>query len=108
MDCTDPFTGGDLMQTIDRAAEHGYYRVTAKCPNCTSTGMRVFYTLSGVPVHSCLLMSTAEEALAYPKGEIELAYCSVCGFISNLAFDPKRLDYSASYEETQGFSPHFN
>ncbi|MFQ5760309.1 MAG: class I SAM-dependent methyltransferase, partial [Acidiferrobacterales bacterium] len=78
------------------------------CPNCATTVMSVFYELRGVPVHSVLLMPTREIALNYPKGDIELAFCQHCGFISNLAFDPAMLEYSSSYEETQGFSPTFN
>ena len=30
------------------------------------------------------------------------------GFIANLAFNPALTEYSARYEETQGFSPTFN
>jgi SAM-dependent methyltransferase len=61
-----------------------------------------------VPVHSVLLMPTREEALRYPKGDIKLAFCNSCGFITNLAFDPTKHDYSSRYEETQGFSDTFN
>jgi SAM-dependent methyltransferase len=53
-------------------------------------------------------MATREQAMSYPRGEIELGFCQACGFISNVAFDPARHEYSSRYEETQGFSPTFN
>jgi hypothetical protein len=69
--------------------------------------MCVFYEQHDVPVHSVLLMPSRESALSYPKGDIVLGFCGVCGFVSNLAFDPTRLEYSPRYEETQGFSETF-
>lgn len=70
--------------------------------------MHVFFELPAVPVNSCLLVDSREEALRFPRGDIELAFCSGCGFISNVAFEPERTTYSGRYEETQGFSDTFN
>jgi SAM-dependent methyltransferase len=70
--------------------------------------MERFFTIDGVPTNSCILLGTAAEALAYPRGNIELAFCHSCGFISNMAFDPSLTEYSGRYEETQGFSETFN
>ncbi|MFP3867922.1 MAG: class I SAM-dependent methyltransferase [Desulfobacteraceae bacterium] len=70
--------------------------------------MSVFYELKSVPVHSVLLMPTKEKAHNFPKGDISLGFCPNCGFISNLAFDPRVHEYSSQYEETQGFSSTFN
>ena len=70
--------------------------------------MSVFYELRGMPAHSVLLLQTREEALNYPKGDIALAFCESCGFISNVAFDPTLHEYSAKYEATQACSPTFN
>lgn len=78
------------------------------CPNCRQAAMSVFYTVDKTPVHSVLLMRTREQALIYPKGEIRLAFCDHCGFISNVAFDPSLHEYSAEYEATQSYSPTFN
>jgi SAM-dependent methyltransferase len=80
----------------------------ATCPGCGTPGMNRFYDVSGVPVHSVLLMFTRDEALTYPRRDISLGFCEVCGFISNIAFDPTVHEYSTKYEETQGFSPTFN
>ncbi len=69
--------------------------------------MREFYSIRSVPVHSVLLMPTREVAVNFPKGDIVLAFCSGCGFVSNVAFDPSVHSYSSEYEETQSFSPTF-
>ncbi len=80
----------------------------ATCPACGSANLTPFYEMHGAPVHSVLLMPTREAALTYPKGDIHLAFCEDCGFITNTAFDPSLHEYSQRYEETQGFSPTFN
>lgn len=77
------------------------------CFACGSPHTQVFYEIGDVPVHSCVLLDSREEALSFPRGEIRLAFCPACGFIQNEAFDPGLLDYSRDYEETQGFSPTF-
>lgn len=77
------------------------------CPNCRQGAMQVFHTARRVPANSCILLSTKEEALAYPTGDIALGFCPACGFVSNTAFDAKLTEYSGRYEETQGFSPTF-
>lgn len=78
------------------------------CTSCGAAGMEVFHAIDGVPTNSCILLPTREEALSYPCGDVRLAFCRHCGFISNIAFDPKLTEYSGRYEETQAFSPTFN
>ena len=78
------------------------------CLNCGSVGMSVFYALDRVPAHSVLLMPTRDAAVSYPRGDIRLGFCDTCGFISNVAFDAGLNEYSAQYEETQGYSDTFN
>lgn len=79
-----------------------------RCFACASTNLRPFYRVESIPVHSCLLMDSPEEARAYPKGQLELAFCDDCGFIFNRLFDPAVHEYSPRYEETQAFSGTFN
>jgi SAM-dependent methyltransferase len=67
----------------------------------------VFYEVEPVPVHSCRLVGTREEALSFPTGRLALALCHACGFVTNAAFEPGLQDYSVDYEETQAFSPRF-
>lgn len=79
----------------------------ANCPNCLQGSMAPFYGLEPVPVHSVALVRSYEAAISFPAGRIELAVCRTCGFISNVAFDEKKMNYSPDCEETQGFSPTF-
>ncbi|MBX3357071.1 MAG: methyltransferase domain-containing protein [Phycisphaeraceae bacterium] len=81
---------------------------SARCPNCDSAGMRAFYSVPQIPVHSVLLMPSRQEAMDFPKRDLKLGFCSVCGFVCNILFDPSVHLYSQRYEETQGFSPTFN
>lgn len=83
-------------------------KTSALCPNCRSAAMAVFYEVQGTPVHSVLLMRDREQALTYPQGDIHLALCDNCGFISNVAFDASLHHYSQEYEATQSYSPTFN
>ena len=69
--------------------------------------MEHFYSVENVPAHSVLLMSSAEQARDYPRGQIRLGFCPRCGFISNVAFESQLSDYSPHYEETQHYSPRF-
>jgi SAM-dependent methyltransferase len=77
------------------------------CPSCRSSALSVFHEQRGVPVHSCRLVDTLEEALTFPTGTLRLAFCHACGFITNTAYEPELQSYFLAYEETQGFSPRF-
>ncbi|MBE0597835.1 MAG: class I SAM-dependent methyltransferase, partial [Desulfuromonadales bacterium] len=79
-----------------------------RCPACSGRKAHPFYTLSGVPTNSCLLIPSRVEALACRRGELVLAACPGCGLVFNAAFDPRLTEYSRQYEETQGYSPTFN
>lgn len=78
------------------------------CPACEQGDLRDFYRVDRVPTNSCILLPTREEALAYPVGDIVLAFCETCGFVFNRLFDEKKTEYSGRYEETQSFSGTFN
>jgi hypothetical protein len=55
-----------------------------------------------------MLHHSRKDAMRYPKGDIELAFCQSCGFVTNIAFDSNFIDYNIDYESTQVFSPTFN
>jgi SAM-dependent methyltransferase len=78
------------------------------CPNCEQVQLEIFYEQCSVPTNSCILFKSADEAHNYPRGDIKLGFCSVCGFISNIAFDSHLTEYSGRYEETQSYSATFN
>jgi SAM-dependent methyltransferase len=78
------------------------------CPACGSGRLQTFYEVEAVPVHTVRNLPTREAALKCPTADVLLGFCRACGFISNLRFDPQRLDYSAGYEPTQAFSSTFS
>lgn len=77
------------------------------CAACGGADLEFFYEQRNVPAHSCLMLPTRDEALAFPRGDIKLGFCRACGFIGNSRFDPGLNRYSQAYEETQAFSPRF-
>ena len=77
------------------------------CPNCEVGHLAPFYEVRSVPVHSVVSIRTREAALAFPKGDIVLGICEVCGFVSNMAYDASLQSYCPDCEETQGYSPTF-
>lgn len=81
---------------------------TESCQNCGATQLTVVYEVRRVPVHSCLLVFDATAAQRYPCGDIRLAFCTECGFISNLLFSASLQNYSPQYEDTQCYSKHFS
>ena len=78
------------------------------CPSCGNQRASIFYEVKDIPVSSCVLLKTEQEALKFPQGNISLAFCKSCGFIFNSAFDSKKVDYSSIYEDQQCFSSTFN
>jgi len=79
----------------------------AVCPACGALGLSVVHEQRRIPVHSCRLMDTREQAQEFTRGELRLGLCGSCGFITNTAYDVSLQSYFVSYEETQGFSPRF-
>lgn len=79
--------------------------VDSPCPACGHTPLDVFFEQRSIPMNSCLLLDTQAEAEAFPRGDLDLAFCAACGFLTNTAF--REAEYSQRYEETQGFSKFF-
>jgi hypothetical protein len=48
-------------------------------------------------VHQNLPLSTREAARGVPRGELRLACCRTCGFVTNLAYSESLLRYGAGY-----------
>lgn len=78
------------------------------CPNCDAPGLEPFFEVTGIPAHCVMLMHTREAAVTYPRGDLQLAFCASCGFITNALFDVSLNEYSPDFEETQHFSPTFD
>ena len=77
------------------------------CPACAATGLRPVCSVARVPVNSCLMLDDHRSARAFPTGELRIAICPDCGFMTNTAFDARLTSYSTDYEESQGCSPRF-
>jgi hypothetical protein len=79
-----------------------------QCPACQSDRLTPFYEVNSIPVHSCLMLSSETEAKAFHRGDVCLAYCQDCAFITNIYFDKQWSAYAPNYEDQQAFSPTFN
>lgn len=97
-----------MTQTSTTPIPAGTRPVQQACPSCGHGELHVFYEVRNVPVHSCLMMGSEEEAVNFPTGDVVLGFCPHCGFITNVAYDAKHADYSPIYEDQQSFSPTFN
>jgi SAM-dependent methyltransferase len=78
------------------------------CPACGGADIHSFYRVERMTVHSVINIATPQEALAFPRGDLELAFCAECGFIFNRIFNASVMHYCSQCEETQGFSPTFS
>ena len=81
--------------------------IDTQCKICNSD-LEIFYTQHNVPVNSVIRLASKEEAINYPKGDIELGFCHQCGFIQNTTFDESLVSYSSDYNPTQAHSNAFN
>jgi len=105
---SSPVKSQELLQPD--SGRKGKTEITGRqdCPNCEQAELKTFYEQRAVPVNSCILFKSSDEARSYPRGDIKLGLCPVCGFIGNIAFDPNLTEYSGRYEETQSYSATFN
>lgn len=60
-----------------------------------------------MPVLQNVLCPTPEEARCVPRGDLVLAHCPACDFITNVAFDADRMHYGEDYENLQACSAFF-
>jgi hypothetical protein len=78
-----------------------------RCSLCESTELFVFAERKRVPVHQNVPAESALAARGVPRGDLRLACCRSCGFITNLDFDYQLVNYGAGYENDQTYSPVF-
>ncbi len=91
---------GMLVKHVNKLSEN-------PCPICGSKHLQVFFEVSDVPVHCNILWPSQDVAQICPRGDIQLAYCPVCSFVTNLKFEPDRLEYTEAYHNPLHFSPYF-
>ena len=77
------------------------------CPVCRAVNSVHLIEMAQVPAHCNLLWPTRADAVAAPRGDIRLAYCSQCGHVFNESFDPALMEYTQDYENSLHFSPRF-
>jgi SAM-dependent methyltransferase len=78
------------------------------CPVCGSGQVQSFLQRHHVPVHQNLVVSSAAQARAVTRGDLDLVVCGDCGFVFNQAFDLSRLAYGKDYDNTQSCSDYFD
>lgn len=96
-----------LFAQIQLLKHYMYHPIDYTCPSCGTRGLKLFHQVKNVPVHSCVLLDSAQQAREFPVGELALALCEQCGFITNTAFDGTVQNYAPGYEDQQCFSPTF-
>jgi len=83
------------------------FSLEKSCPVCASSPMKVFFELLRIPIYCNLLWPKEDDARNCPRGDIKLAFCDNCGFITNTAFDLNQLNYSQEYENSLHYSARF-
>ena len=80
---------------------------TPCCPVCGSGDLETVLRVEDMPALCNAFAASAEEALAMPRGDIELVSCRGCGMLFNACFDPALAPYDSAYENSLHFSPRF-
>ena len=80
---------------------------TTACPICGTATEPPFIRIPDVPVHCNVLWTSADDARAAPRGDLDLVFCSTCGHVHNAAFDDARTTYGATYENSLHHSAVF-
>lgn len=70
-------------------------------------GLQPFLERLAVPVHQNLLVDSRPAARQVPRGDLRLAACFSCGFVTNASFDARLLEYGATYDNDQSCSARF-
>lgn len=78
------------------------------CVVCKSQRVRSFLQIEDIPVFCNVQWSSRDEALKAASGNIDLVFCEDCGHVFNASFEPKKVEYTQSYENSLHFSPRFH
>jgi hypothetical protein len=77
------------------------------CPCCAADNLHTFYKVHNVPIQQNTPKATLQDAYDTARGDVMLAWCGHCGFVTNVAFDESLDIYTADYDNAQGYSPKF-
>ncbi|MEZ6016790.1 MAG: methyltransferase domain-containing protein [Planctomycetota bacterium] len=78
------------------------------CPLCQRGALVAFHDGGSVPLFVNVLHDDQKAARAVERGALQLGVCTGCGFVHNVAFEPRRLDYAPGYENSLHGSPTFD
>ncbi len=81
--------------------------VGSTCVVCGGTNTEDVIALHDVPTLPNQLCLSVEEGLGVERGDITLMCCADCSHMFNSSFDPTRLEYDATYENSLHFSGVF-
>src|SRR4030095_11131080 len=93
---------------VHRADTVAERRVTAACPMCGREVGPPALTIHATPVHQHVSAPSEQEARRCTRGDVALTFCRHCGFVFNASFDPRLVDYSPGYENSQNCSGIFS
>jgi SAM-dependent methyltransferase len=82
--------------------------MAAECPMCGREVGRPAITIGATPVHQHVTAPSEQEALQCLRGDVALTLCRHCSFVFNATFDPRLVDYSPGYENSQNCSGVFS
>lgn len=79
----------------------------ARCPVCGAEALEVLFAAPSVPVFCNVQWDAVGDAVAAPRGALDLAACAACGHVHNRAFDARLVAYSPAYDNSQHHSATF-
>ncbi|MDN2566905.1 class I SAM-dependent methyltransferase [Aquibium sp. A9E412] len=71
-----------------------------RCPACLSSEDDPVERRDRVPLLQNAVVPTREAALAFPTGRLDMRACRRCGFVWNAAFEPARIAYDSTYDNS--------
>jgi SAM-dependent methyltransferase len=78
-----------------------------RCSVCGHSECSTFFEVTDMPVLIGVQWPDASSARNCPTGDIALAFCPACGFIWNVVFDPARIGYEQTYDNSLHYSGVF-
>jgi 2-polyprenyl-3-methyl-5-hydroxy-6-metoxy-1,4-benzoquinol methylase len=92
----------------DESGKKDGFMIISQCPVCAGSHLYSFLYRHDVPVHQNLVVANRNDAISFPRGELDLVTCEDCEFVFNRAFDFRKLAYGEDYDNTQSCSAYFN
>jgi SAM-dependent methyltransferase len=81
--------------------------VSTLCEACGEGTLEPFADLGEIPVLCGVHWADQADALASPMGRMMPAYCGVCAYVRNVAFEPALMVYDQTMDTNLHYSPAF-